>query len=87
MRTILPTPESITEINEDFKILIGRNLVTYVPCLKKFEKYVEWHTPHQYSDAMEKSTFLVRDIYSINFELLHKGWAVYQGLKDGVRVS
>ena len=58
---VLPTPESIEQVDEDFKVIISRTLVTYVPCLKKFEKYVTWHIPHKYSDVMEKSTFLVRD--------------------------
>lgn len=38
---------------------MSRVLVERIPCLARFNNWVTWHIPHEYSDVKSKGTVLV----------------------------
>ncbi|VDI17822.1 Hypothetical predicted protein [Mytilus galloprovincialis] len=52
----IPNKTDHDDLYSDFRILIQRALVTYIPELKNFRDLVTFHIEHQYSKASEKKS-------------------------------
>ena len=57
---ILPGSSSQTRLNEDFKILIARSIVTHVPAFKCFSNYVNKNINHAFQKEMTQKSEVVR---------------------------
>ncbi|CAC5367378.1 unnamed protein product [Mytilus coruscus] len=55
----IPNKTDHDDLYSDFRILIQRALVTYIPELKDFRDLVTFHIEHQYSKASEKKSDIV----------------------------
>ena len=66
----IPVASDHQSLYSDFKTLIKRTLVEYIPALKDFKDLVEYHIKHDYSKESEKKSNVVSNIISYSV-LLH----------------
>ena len=64
---ILPGPSAQKQLHEDFKILIARAIVAYLPAFKEFNKYVNKHIIHTFTEEMSKKSEVVIIYYALFF--------------------
>lgn len=53
---ILPNQNDKVHLRQEFSELIGRVLVSHLPCLSTFKDNLQWHMPHDYSSEMCKQS-------------------------------
>ena len=55
----IPDESDYKELYQNFKVLIQRTLVEYIPALEEYKEFVQFHIPHRYSKESEKKSNVV----------------------------
>jgi len=57
---IFPGEDTFKMLTENYKVLLARSIVSFLPSFKFLKKHVCGHIPHQFQDEMSKETEFVR---------------------------